>query len=165
MKNDGSQSVDRISATKVSKLLTMLPRALRFLLFFCASAPRRERVENLCARRLEIREEPLSVTPMSSRRSMISGNTCRVLRDRSLICPRRFSKFREHVRRWAFKRTKTETLPRPRTGAIFASCQKRQRRALLKASSLASRPDKPLRETRALAFGSAVISECSCRAV
>src|SRR6516165_1923116 len=42
MNNFGSGSVDRISATKASKLLMMLPRALRFLLLFCAFAPRRE---------------------------------------------------------------------------------------------------------------------------
>jgi hypothetical protein len=43
MNNCGNGSVDRISVTRASKLLTMLPRALRFLLFFCAFAPRRER--------------------------------------------------------------------------------------------------------------------------
>jgi hypothetical protein len=43
MKNFGSGSVDRIAATKESKLLTMLPRALRLLLLFSAFAPRRER--------------------------------------------------------------------------------------------------------------------------
>jgi hypothetical protein len=32
MKNHDGESVDRISATKVSKLLTVLPRALRLLL-------------------------------------------------------------------------------------------------------------------------------------
>jgi len=42
--------------------------------------------------------------------SLISRDTCKVLTDRSLICLWRFSKFREHVRRWAYKRTKTESL-------------------------------------------------------
>ena len=62
MKNDGSQSVDRISATKVSKLLTVLPRALRLLLLSCGFAPRRERRRESLRRTVADRQEPLSVT-------------------------------------------------------------------------------------------------------
>ena len=61
MRNDGGQSVDRISATKVSKLLTMLPRALRLLLISCAFAPRRERRRE-SLRKTVADQEPLSVT-------------------------------------------------------------------------------------------------------
>ena len=61
MKNDGSQSVDRISATKMSKLLTALPRALRLLLLSCAFAPRRERRRE-SLRKTVADQEPLSVT-------------------------------------------------------------------------------------------------------
>ena len=62
MKNDGSQSVDRISATKVSKLLTVLPRALRLLLLSCAFAPRRERRRESLRKTVADQQEPLSVT-------------------------------------------------------------------------------------------------------
>ena len=61
MRNDGGQSVDRISATEVSKLLTMLPRALRLLLLSCAFAPRRERRRE-SLRKTVADQEPLSVT-------------------------------------------------------------------------------------------------------
>ena len=61
MKNQGSQSVDRIAATKVSKLLTMLPRALRLLLLSCAFAPRQERRRE-SLRKTVADQEPLSVT-------------------------------------------------------------------------------------------------------
>src|SRR6516162_2724059 len=61
MKNHDSESVDRISATKVSKLLTMLPRALRLLLLSCAFAPRRERRRE-SLRKTVADQEPLSVT-------------------------------------------------------------------------------------------------------
>ena len=60
MKNDGSQSVDRISATKGSN--TMLPRALRLLLLFCAFAPRRERRRKSLRKTIADQQEPLSVT-------------------------------------------------------------------------------------------------------
>jgi hypothetical protein len=62
MKNFGSGSVDRIAATKASKLLTMLPRALRFLLVFCAFAPRRERRRKSLRKTVADQQEPLSVT-------------------------------------------------------------------------------------------------------
>ena len=62
MKNDGSQSVDRISATKVSKLLTVLPRALRLLLLSCGFAPRRERRRESLRKTVADQQEPLSVT-------------------------------------------------------------------------------------------------------
>src|SRR6516162_4188589 len=62
MRNDGSQSVDRISATMVSKLLTMLPRALRLLLISCAFAPRRERRRESLRKTVADEQEPLSVT-------------------------------------------------------------------------------------------------------
>ena len=62
MKNDGSQSVDRISATKMSKLLTVLPRALRLLLLSCAFAPRRERRRESPRKTIADQREPLSVT-------------------------------------------------------------------------------------------------------
>ena len=62
MKNQGSQSVDRIAATKVSKLLTMLPRALRFLLLFCAFAPRQERRRKSLRKTVAEQPEPFSVT-------------------------------------------------------------------------------------------------------
>jgi hypothetical protein len=62
MKNFGSGSVDRISATKASKLLTMLPRALRFLLPFCAFAPRRERRRKSLRKSVADQQEPVSVT-------------------------------------------------------------------------------------------------------
>jgi len=62
MKNIGSGSVDGISATKTSKLLTMLPRALRLLLLFCAFAPRRERRRKSLHKTVADQQEPLSVT-------------------------------------------------------------------------------------------------------
>jgi hypothetical protein len=62
MKKHGSQSVDRISATKVSKLLTVLPRALRLLLLSCAFAPRRERRRESLHETVADQQEPLSVT-------------------------------------------------------------------------------------------------------
>ena len=62
MKNHDSESVDRISATKVSKLLTMLPRALRLLLLSCAFAPRRERRRESLRKTVADQQEPLSVT-------------------------------------------------------------------------------------------------------
>ena len=65
MKNDGSQSVDRISATKVSKLLTVLPRALRLLLFSSAFAPRRERRRESLRKTVADQQEPLSETKAS----------------------------------------------------------------------------------------------------
>jgi hypothetical protein len=61
MNNFGSGSVDRISATK-AKLLTMLPRALQFLLLFCAFAPRRERRRKSLRNTAADQQEPLSVT-------------------------------------------------------------------------------------------------------
>ena len=61
MKNHDSESVDRISATKVSKLLTVLPRALRLLLLSCAFAFRRERRRE-SLRKTVADQEPLSVT-------------------------------------------------------------------------------------------------------
>src|SRR5262252_8985924 len=66
MRNDGGQSVDRISATKVSKLLTMLPRALRLLLLSCAFAPRRERRRESLRKTVADQQEPLSVTKAGS---------------------------------------------------------------------------------------------------
>ena len=62
MKNDGSQCFDRISATKKSKLLAMLPRALRLLLLSCAFAPRRERRRESLRKTVADQREPLSVT-------------------------------------------------------------------------------------------------------
>jgi hypothetical protein len=62
MKNHGSESVDRISATKVSKLLTVLPRALQLLLLSCAFAPRRERRRESLRKTAADQQEPLSVT-------------------------------------------------------------------------------------------------------
>jgi hypothetical protein len=62
MKNHDSESVDRISATKLSKLLTVLPRALRLLLLSCAFAPRRERRRESQRKTVADRQEPLSVT-------------------------------------------------------------------------------------------------------
>jgi hypothetical protein len=62
MKNHGSESVDRISATKVSKLLMVLPRALRLLLLSCAFAPRRERRRESLRKTIADQQEPLSVT-------------------------------------------------------------------------------------------------------
>jgi hypothetical protein len=62
MKNHGSESVDRISATKVSKLLMVLPRALRLLLLSCAFAPRRERRRESLRKTAADQQEPLSVT-------------------------------------------------------------------------------------------------------
>ena len=62
MKNFGSGGVDRISATQASKLLTMLPRALRFLLLFCAFAPRRERRRKSLHKTVADQQELLSVT-------------------------------------------------------------------------------------------------------
>ena len=62
MRNDGSQSVDRISATKMSKLLTVLPRALRLLLLSCAFAPRQERRRESLRKTVADQQEPLSVT-------------------------------------------------------------------------------------------------------
>ena len=62
MKNDDSQSVDRISATNASKLFTMLPRALRHLLISCAFAPRRERRRESLRKTVADQREPLSVT-------------------------------------------------------------------------------------------------------
>jgi hypothetical protein len=62
MKNFGSGSVERVSATEGSKLLTMLPRALRFLLLFCAFAPRRERRRKSLRKTVADQQEPLSVT-------------------------------------------------------------------------------------------------------
>ena len=62
MRNDGGQSVDRISATEVSKLLTMLPRALRLLLLSCAFAPRRERRRESLRKTVADQQEPLSET-------------------------------------------------------------------------------------------------------
>jgi hypothetical protein len=55
MKNFGSGSVDRISATKASKLLTTLPRLLLFALLRLGE----NGVENLCAGVAEGRQEPL----------------------------------------------------------------------------------------------------------
>ena len=62
MKNFGSGGVDRISVTQASKLLTMLPRALRFLLLFCAFAPRRERRRKSLHKTVADQQELLSVT-------------------------------------------------------------------------------------------------------
>jgi hypothetical protein len=62
MKNFGSGSVDRVSATEPSKLLTMLPRALRLLLLFCALGPRRERRRKSLRKTVADQQEPLSVT-------------------------------------------------------------------------------------------------------
>ena len=62
MKNQGSQSVDRIAATKVSKLLTMLPRALRLLLLSCAFAPRQEKSRESPRKTVADQQEALSVT-------------------------------------------------------------------------------------------------------
>ena len=62
MKNFGSGSVERVSATETLKLLTMLPRALRFLLLFCAFAPRRERRRKSLRKTVADQEEPPSVT-------------------------------------------------------------------------------------------------------
>jgi hypothetical protein len=62
MKNHGSESVDRISATTVSKLLTVLPRALQLLLLSCAFAPRRERRRESLRKTIADQQEPLSVT-------------------------------------------------------------------------------------------------------
>ena len=62
MKNHGSESVDRISTAKVSKLLAVLPRALRLVLLSCAFAPRRERRRESLRRTVADRQEPLSVT-------------------------------------------------------------------------------------------------------
>jgi len=62
MKNDGSQSFDQISATKKSKLLAMLPRALRLLLLSCAFAPRRERRRESLRKTVADQQEPFSVT-------------------------------------------------------------------------------------------------------
>jgi hypothetical protein len=62
MKNFGSACVDRISATQASKLLTMLPRALRFLLLFCAFAPRQERRRKSLQKTVADPQESLSVT-------------------------------------------------------------------------------------------------------
>jgi hypothetical protein len=61
MTNFGSGGVDRISATKASKLFTTLPRALRFLLLFCASAPRQERRRKSLRKTVADQQEPLSV--------------------------------------------------------------------------------------------------------
>ena len=60
MKNVGSDSVDRL--TKASKLLAMLPRGLRFLLLFCAFAPRRKRRRKSLRKTVADQQEPLSVT-------------------------------------------------------------------------------------------------------
>ena len=65
MKNHGGQSVDRISATKVSKLLAMLPRALRLLLLSCAFAPRQERRRESPRKTVADQQEPLSETKAS----------------------------------------------------------------------------------------------------
>jgi hypothetical protein len=65
MKNHDSESVDRISATKVSKLLTVLPRALRLLLLSCAFAFRRERRRESLRKTVSDQQEPLSVTKAS----------------------------------------------------------------------------------------------------
>ena len=61
MKNHDSESAD-LSATKVSKLLTVLPRALQLLLLSCAFAPRRERRRESLRKTVADKQEPLSVT-------------------------------------------------------------------------------------------------------
>ena len=61
MKNFGSGGVDRISATKASKLPTVLPRALRLLLLFCAG-PGRERRRKSLRKTVADQQEPFSVT-------------------------------------------------------------------------------------------------------
>ena len=62
MKNFGSGGVDRISATKASKLPTVLPRALRFLLLFFDFAPRQERRRKSLRKKVADQQEPFSVT-------------------------------------------------------------------------------------------------------
>jgi hypothetical protein len=59
MKNFGGGGV--VSATEASKLLTMMPRALRLILLFCAFAPRRERRRKSLRKTVADQQEPFSV--------------------------------------------------------------------------------------------------------